>query len=237
MKKIFILLAAGFLFILCGKEKNEEISRLREELQSKQREIERLSGALTDRENELKKLRIWLANIVADGRITTVSEREQRLMTGVKTLADASEAMVIKSMNFSELLRPKLNALPLSSADRVRLVMALEELERSAARVNSVAGIGRNRLDFMQQIRVVAVRPELGMAVISAGGIHGIFPGMIFNTLDGRIKLRVAEIRPQVSGVTAIRGDLRNLVPGSMVRLQVNRVQSEDPLFRQKNRL
>lgn len=235
MKKAIILFSIGVSLLLSGAEPSEKISRLREELNNKQREIERLSAALSERENELKKLRIWLANILVDGRVTNVSEREQRLMTGLKTLADVSEAMVMKSMNFSELLRPKLNALPLSSADRVRLIMALEELERSAAKVNSIAGIGRRDSDILRQVRVVAVRPELGMAVISAGGIHGVFPGMIFSTLDGAIKLRVAEIRPQVAGVTTVSGDLRTLSPGRLVKLQVNRVQADDLLFRKKS--
>ena len=237
MKKTIVFIMCIISFVLCGGGKNEDIVRLQDELQNKQREIERLSAALTARENDLRKLRIWLAGTVSDGKILSVSDREQRLLTGLKTLADVSEDMVLESLNFSELLRPKLNALPLSSADRVRLIMALEELERSAARVSSVAGTGRNNsTDMLQQVRVVAVRPELDMAVISAGALHGIFPGMIFATADGKIKLRVTETRPQVAGVTVIQGKLNSLAPGSRVKLQMSMVKSEDHFLRRPDK-
>lgn len=222
--------------MLYGGKNSGETKHLIGEIQRLRLENQRLSATLTARENELRKLRVWLANTGAEGRETAVSEREQRLLAGLKTLAGAAEDMVMKSLNFSEQLKPKLDALPLSSADRVRLVMGLEELERSAAAVNSAAGISRESGKNFRSARVVAVRPELGMAVISLGSLHGIFPGMIFGTSDGKIKLRVAETRPQVSGVTAVQGTLDLLVPGSRVQLQMSKVSTEDKMLRRMER-
>ena len=221
------------LLLLCsfsagGETLAEENLRLREELLKQQRETERLSAALAARENELRKLRIWLALVQADGKTTAVSEREERLLGNLKVLADSAGELALKSMDFGELLRPKLNALPLSSAERVRLVMALEALERSAARVSAVAGTAPRESDEMlRQVRVVAVRPDLNMAVIAAGALHGVFPGMTFVTPDGKIKLRVAETRPFVSGVVPVAGALNTLVPGSRVMLQITRAPAE----------
>ena len=226
MKKCAAALLAVALgaFSPAAETPAEENARLRRELLKQQQEVDRLSAALAAKENELKRIRIWLASVQADGRISDVSEREQRLLSNLKVLADCAGELVLKSMDFSELLKPKLNTLPLGSAERIRLVMALESLERTAARVNAVSGMVPGKGDDgLRQVRIMAVRSELNMAVISAGALHGVFPGMTFVTPDGKVRLRVAEARPFVSGVIPVAGSLSTLVPGSLVKLQINR--------------
>ena len=236
MKKIAAVLQVLILgaFSLSAETPAEENARLRRELLKQQQEVDRLSAALAAKENELRQIRIWLASVQADGRISDVSEREQRLLSGLKVLADCSGELVLKSMDFSELLKPKLNSLPLSSAERIRLVMALESLERTAARVNAVSGMvpGKENGE-LRQVRVMAVRSDLNMAVISAGALHGVFPGMTFVTSDGKVRLRVAEARPFVSGVIPVAGSLSTLVPGSPVKLQITRTPAQKPFFKQ----
>ena len=139
MKVFLCLLLLLSLTGLRGEESSSELRMVKKELLLKQQELERLTGLLAQKESELRKIRIWMSNLSADSRQTTVSEREERLLHGLKILSDASNSMVLKTMELADLLRPRLNALPLASADRVRLVMALEDLERSAARVNAIA--------------------------------------------------------------------------------------------------
>ena len=236
MKKCVAVLPALVLglFSLSAETPAEENARLRRELLKQQQETDRLSAALAARENELRQIRVWLAYAQADGRIADVSKREQRLLTNLKVLADCAGELVLKSMDFSEILRPKLNTLPLGSAERIRLVMALESLERTAARVNAVSGMvpGKGN-EELRQVRVMAVRSELNMAVISAGALHGVFPGMTFVTPDGKVRLRVAEARPFVSGVIPVEGSLSALVPGSPVKLQITRTPAQKPFFKQ----
>lgn len=222
------LLLAGLLIFslsaLQGNDLRSENARLKRELELRQKELDRLTARLTDRENELRRLRVWMGTVSADGRMTAVSEREQRLLHALKILADSSGDMVLKTMEFAELLRPRLNALPLASADRVRLVMALEELERSAARVNSIADAAEKKGEKnLENVRITAVRPDLNMVVIAAGALRGIFPGMVFVTRDGKVALRVIETRPMISGAVPVAGDIRRLVPGGTVRLDITR--------------
>ena len=235
MKKIAAVLQVLILgaFSLSAETPAEENVRLRGELLKQQQEADRLSAALAARENELRQIRIWLAYAQADGKISDVSKREQRLLSSLKVLSDCAGELVLKSMDFSELLKPKLNSLPLGSAERIRLVMALESLERSAARVNAVSGMvpGKGN-DELRQVRVMAVRSDLNMAVISAGALHGVFPGMTFVTSDGKVRLRVAEARPFVSGVIPVAGSLSTLVPGSPVKLQITRTPAPKPVFK-----
>ena len=233
MAAVLLTLVFGVVS-LSAETPAEENARLRRELLKQQQEVDRLSAALAAKENELRQIRIWLASVQADGRISDVSEREQRLLSGLKVLADCSGELVLKSMDFSELLKPKLNSLPLSSAERIRLVMALESLERTAARVNAVSGMvpGKENGE-LRQVRVMAVRSDLNMAVISAGALHGVFPGMTFVTPDGKVRLRVAEARPFVSGVIPVAGSLSALVPGSPVKLQITRTPAQKPFFKQ----
>ena len=236
MKKCAAVLTVFLLslFSLAAETQAEENARLRRELLKQQQEVDRLSAALADKENELRRIRIWLAYVQADGRISDVSQREQRLLSGLKVLSDCAGELVLKSMDFSELLKPKLNSLPLGSAERIRLVMALESLERTAAQVNAVSGmVPGNGDDELRQVRVMAVRSDLNMAVISAGALHGVFPGMTFVAPDGKVRLRVAEARPFVSGVIPVAGSLSTLVPGSPVKLRITRTPAQKPAFKQ----
>jgi hypothetical protein len=227
--KILLFIFFASLFVLGGAETSaEQLSRLKKEVAQKQQEIDRLTALLTARENELRKLRIWMSNLSADGKMLQVSDREQRLLTGLKVLSDTSGAMVLKTMELAEQLRPKLNQLPLSSADRVRLVMALEDLERSAAKVNSITDTVNTKEDLLlKNVRVIAIKYELGMVVISAGALHGVFPGMNFVSADGKVVLRVLDTRSMISGALPVSGTLNDLVPGSRVSLQITRVPRE----------
>ena len=216
------------LFSLVLQAETTELRQLKREVARQQKELERLTRLLTQKENELQRLKIWMGTLSADGRITTVSQREQRLLHGMKILSDASGNMVLRTMELAELLRPRLNALPIASADRVRLVMALEDLERSAARVTSIADTASASEDrLLKNVRVAAVRSELNMAVLSAGALQGIFPGMTFVTADGRIRLRVLETRSMISGAVPIAGDINTLTPGSVVKLEIIRKPPE----------
>ena len=233
MAAVLLTLVFGVVS-LSAETPAEENARLRRELLKQQQEVDRLSAALAAKENELRRIRIWLAYVQADGRISDVSQREQRLLSGLKVLSDCAGELVLKSMDFSELLKPKLNSLPLGSAERIRLVMALESLERTAAQVNAVSGMVPGKGDDeLRHVRVMAVRSELNMAVISAGALHGVFPGMTFVTPDGKVRLRVAEARPFVSGVIPVAGSLSTLVPGSPVKLQITRTPAPKPAFKQ----
>ena len=228
MKLFFCFFLLWAFVALPGKNTGAELRHLKTKTELQQQEIERLTALLAEKERELKKLRIWMDNISADSRFTTVSDREQRLMHALKILADSSGNMALKTMELAELLRPRLNALPLASSDRVRLVMALEDLERSAARVTSIADTASASEDrLLKNVRVAAVRSELNMAVLSAGALQGIFPGMTFVTADGRIRLRVLETRSMISGAVPIAGDINTLTPGSVVKLEIIRKPPE----------
>ena len=213
---------------LMGESPRDEVRRLKNQLEQQQREFDRLTALLAEKEGQLRKLRVWMSNISTDGRFTSVSEREQRLLHALKILSDASGDMVLKTMSLAEQLRPRLNALPIASADRVRLVMALEDLERSAARVNSIADTAAAKEDsLLKDVRVTAIKYELNMAVLSVGALQGVFPGMTFVTADGKVKLRVLETRAMISGAVPVTGELRELMPGTKVQLEIIRKAPE----------
>lgn len=228
MKFFFCIALLVVLTALPGKASGTEVRHLKRQLELKQQELDRLTALLTEKENQLRKLRIWMNNISADSRFTTVSDREQRLLHALKILADASGAMALKTVELAEQLRPRLNALPLASSDRVRLVMALEELERSAARVNAIADAATAKEDsLLKNVRITALRHEFNMAVISAGSLQGVFPGMTFVSSSG-VRLRVIETRPMISGAVPVQGELKELIPGAAVKLEIIRRPAQE---------
>ena len=224
MKKFLCFSALSFFAILGGSPAGQELRDLKSELAEKECEIERLTALLTAKENELRKLRIWMGNLSVDGRDIPVSDRERRLLAGLKALSDASGSMVLKTMEFADRLRPRLDQLPLSSTSRVRLVMALEDLERAAAKVNTLTDtVTAKEEQLFRDVRILGVRPELNMAVLSVGAVHGVFPGMTFVTADGQTALRVLETRPMISGAVPVAGSLKPLVTGTRLNLQITK--------------
>lgn len=232
MKILFFFLLITALTLQGAETPAERAQRLERELENRQQEIERLTALLTARENELRKLRVWITTLNADGREIPVSQKEQRLLYGLKTLSDVSGNLVLKVLEMAETLRPKLNQLPLSSAERVRLTMTLEDLERQAARVNAVSDTVNTKEDrLLRDVRIMNLKYELNMAVISAGSLQGVFPGMTFVSADGKVHLRVLETRAMISGAVPVKGSLNELVPGSAVHLQIRQVPVEKKEF------
>jgi hypothetical protein len=232
MKFLFLFLLITALSLQGAETPAERAQRLERELEKRQQEIERLTALLTARENELRKLRVWITTLNTDGREIPVSQKEQRLLSGLKSLSDVSGNLVLKVLEMAETLRPKLNQLPLSSAERVRLTMALEDLERQAARVNAVSDtVNTNEDRLLRDVRIMSLKYELDMAVISAGALQGVFPGMTFVSADGKVHLRVLETRAMISGAVPVKGSLNELVPGSAVHLQIRQAPVEKKEF------
>ena len=232
MKILFFFLLITALTLQGAETPAERAQRLERELENRQQEIERLTALLTARENELRKLRVWITSLNADGREIPVSQKEQRLLSGLKTLSDVSGNLVLKVLEMTDTLRPKLDQLPLSSAERVRLTMALEDLERQAARVNAVSDTVNTKEDrLLRDVRIMSLKYGLNMAVISAGSLQGVFPGMTFVSADGKVHLRVLETRAMISGAVPVKGSLNELVPGSAVHLQIRQVPVEKKEF------
>ena len=224
MKFFLCLLLLFPLTLLRADSESGEVRMLKKELARKEQELERLTALLTQKERELRKVRLWMSNLSADSRLTTVSDREERLLHGLQILSDASGAMVLKTMELADRLRPRLDQLPLSSTSRVRLVMALEDLERAAAKVNTLTDtVTAKEEQLFRDVRILGVRPELNMAVLSVGAVHGVFPGMTFVTADGQTALRVLETRPMISGAVPVAGSLKNLVTGTRLNLQITK--------------
>ena len=102
--------------------------------------------------------------------------------------------------------------------------MALEDLERAAAKVNTLTDtVTAKEEQLFRDVRILGVRPELNMAVLSVGAVQGVFPGMTFVTADGQTALRVLETRPMISGAVPVAGSLKNLVTGTRRNLQITK--------------
>ena len=110
----------------------------------------------------------------------------------------------------------------------IYLLVRYPVLERSAAKVNSITDTVNTKEDLLlKNVRVIAIKYELGMVIISAGALHGVFPGMNFVSANGKVVLRVLDTRSMISGALPVSGSLNDLVPGSTVSLQITRIPPE----------
>ena len=85
MKFLLFFLLITALSLQGAETSAERAQRLEKELEKRQQEIDRLTALLTSRENELRQLRVWMSTLTADGKEIPVSQREQRLLSGLKT--------------------------------------------------------------------------------------------------------------------------------------------------------
>lgn len=207
MKKILTFTAMTAALLIGAAEPENAVLR---------RRIDELSGKLAQKENELRRLRLWLAQITASGKIESATEREQQLFNALQELSRTASELAVAGNAFCDEMRPQLAQLDLASAQRVKLTFALENLERIALRVNAAADLALQKPETaLKNCRVIALRNDLDFAVLSIGSLHGIFPGMNFETPDHRIMVRIAETRPFVSGAIAVKGNLRELTLNS----------------------
>lgn len=106
-------------------------------------------------------------------------------------------------------------------------IEAVDKLRLEEAGPEQVEPVWRKLLDLIRNpgsgtpsvCRVLAVDPESGLVVLSAGTIHGVFPGLLYRVADSDTQLRVIECRPWVSGATVYRGDLGAVTEGRECRI------------------
>lgn len=194
-----------------------EISKLRMENRRLRLELDRLRGKLTEKENDLQKFRHWLAITADAGKLQTVSEREMQLTNILKETVKRSNRLLSHISGVETLFRDLLKELPLGPARQARLLLQLEQMERYALQLSSIAGVFEESTSrqFLENVRVVAVNRELDTVVLSIGSVHGVFPGLLFQSKrDGRLRLRVISVRPWVCAAVPVSSSAEQFTPG-----------------------
>ena len=212
---IFCLLSF-FCCSLWSSEKNE-LAKLRMENRRLRLELDRLRGKLSEKENDLLKFRHWLAASSDAGKIMTVSERERQLTGILKEIVARSNRLLVHISGVDMIFRDLLKELPVGPARQARLLLQLEQLERYALQLSTLAGVfeERNNQQVLENVRVVAVNRELDTVILSTGSVHGVFPGLLFQSKRGGfLRLRVISVRPWVCAAVPVGGSAENFTPG-----------------------
>ncbi len=192
-----------------------EVVRLRAREAELQRRLDDLTRRFQEREKAWRRQRIWMGNLADDARLSAVSEREERLLTGLNELSGTGSALALKSAALCGDLRALLGDVTLGASRRARLQLAIEQVEKAAGKFSALTDLVAVRNPTPGQCRVLAVDSSCGLAVLSIGALHGAVPGMLFRTAGGTVKLRVVAARPYASAATAVSGTLRQLSPGT----------------------
>ncbi len=152
--------------------------------------------------DQLAQLRLTLGGAMDSGRLETSPHREEQLLALLKAISERIEAM--------EKLRQEV-------ADAETAKKAWDELLMLIRNPGAATS---------STCRILAVDPQSGLVVLSAGTVHGVFPGLLYNLEDSDTQLRVIECRPWVSGATLYRGDPATIAPGKNCRIDETPVSS-----------
>lgn len=218
MKSVFFCLALGLLGSLlplyAGSAAND---RLRLENRRLRLELDRLRKELTTRDKEILQFRLWAAGVTDAGKLADVSEREMRQAAILKEFVKRSSRLAVESSDILRTFRGLVKEFPIGPARQARLLLQMEDLERAAMGVVSITGAAENEKDpgAFRNARIVAVNRELETVVLSAGAVHGVFPGLIYQCeRDPSLRLRVISVRPWVSAAAPVSGTAAALTPG-----------------------
>jgi len=163
---------------------NQEAADLKERYERLRGLLEGLGiGAL---ENSTDQTQERLLAALSDLRISEASR--QKLATGLMEMAEAS-------LQFA---KGAANSDPAASQ---RLSKALTQAESALGA--AAAESGEVRGTDLQDARIVSIKPDLGIAVLSVGSRDGVKPGMpfeIFREDKPIAKVLVTEVRTSVSG-------------------------------------
>lgn len=210
-----VLLAVCF-FSLCADDR-AELSKLKMENRRLHAEIDRLRKQLTEKDNDLLKFRHFLAATADAGKVMTVSDRERQLTGILKEIVKRSNRLLVHISGVDSIFRDLLKELPVGPARQARLLLQLEQMERYALQLSTIAGVfeERDSRQVLENVRIVAVNRELDTVILSSGSVHGIFPGLMFQSKrDGRLRLRVISVRPWVCAAVPIGGNAEAFTPG-----------------------
>ena len=193
------------------------IDRLRLENRKLRHELDRLRQELTTRDREIMQFRRWAAGVTDTGKLTTVSQREIRQAEILTEMIKHSSRLAVEASDITRTFRKLIKEFPIGPARQAHLLLQMEDLERAAMRVVSITGAAENEKDpsAFRNVRIVAVNRELETAVLSAGAVHGVFPGLIYQCeRNPSLRLRVISVRPWVSAAVPVSGTADPLTPG-----------------------
>lgn len=159
----------------------------------------------------------FLAGIIDEKNISTPSEREKQLIALLDALTATSSTLAVESSDLAKEFEQLISESGINPARAAALRLKAQSVTRLAGKVALMTeNTPENAKKTLKKCRILAVNKELGIVVIEAGAIHGVFKGMVFNTLPGEApaELRVSVTRPEVSGAVVIKGSINQLGPG-----------------------
>jgi hypothetical protein len=183
-----------------------------EEYRRLQLENRELRDKLVKLENELADYRLWLGKMTVDHRSSAGAD-DKRLLLVMKELSKRGNNLSLAALMIGDECKKLLQELPVGPARKAQVELRLDELDKAAG---AFAGLTVPSDASVSNCRVLAVNHELKVAVISAGGLSGVFPGMVFRAKNNpSLRVMVIGVRLEGAVVEPVSGDWRELVPGT----------------------
>lgn len=188
-----------------------ELNQLRLELFEATKKIEEQNA-------QLRRLELGVSGMLASGKVQPPAERLEQLMSLIASLARSGGRLAILSTEFCTEVDPVLKQMPKNDDRTLRLKLKQEELQAESRKFSALARWSPDQGN-VKRCRLLAVEPELGLAVLPVGLNQGVTSGLLFH-LKGKspgeqpIKLRVVYARPELAAATVVEGKISDLAPG-----------------------
>ena len=220
-------LAAGWLFSAAGADEalRGRIASLEADNRALREELRRSREKSAQLAQELSDLRLAVAGVLDTEEISTPARREEKLLLLLSEIAKRGTAQALKTSSLIRMLREKYRDLPDDSAERAEMFLKLDALERDT---NSLVFLLKPAaIRDPSETHVLAVDGETSLAILAAGSVHGVYPGMVYEVADSPLRLRVISVRGFVSAAEVENGEISALNPGMRCFVREKRLQGQ----------
>lgn len=173
---------------------------------------------LEKRNADFRRLELCVAGLSAAGSDPGARAREDRLVEAIGEITKSGRELAILALEFRDEADAARKLLPAGSLEAARLRLKGEALYAASRKFNTITG-WRLSGQKAAHCRILSVDPALGIVVLPAGAVHGVFSGLVFRVpgkspAEQPVTLRVVSARAVTSAAVVTGGDIRTLSPG-----------------------
>lgn len=205
-----------------GSASTEEPAATGKELEALRKEMSEVLLKAEEQNKELLRLQLGLCSAAESPGSEPVREKDLQVYEALLKVRNVSKEVVSGIFDFCVFAEKMPGMEQIPETERIKFKYKLENLKATAEKLNILVNSPSSGGSVPLEYRILSVNDSLQIAVINAGTVYGVCPGMILRMADGNnmAVLKVAVSRPFISAAIATEGDLKDLAPGMRLKIE-----------------
>lgn len=189
-----------------------------QELDALRRELGEVLLKAEEQNKELLRLQLGVCSAMESPGAKAGAGADACVHESLSTVRTASKEMLSGIFEFCELADKMAGLEQIPEVDRVRFKCRLDDLKSSAEKMSLLLNPPDADADTATECRILSTNDALQIAVISAGTVKGVCPGMILKT--GQTVLKIVVAKPFISAAIVVEGRIAGLAPGMQIKIE-----------------